>query len=41
MEIFHVIDVISGEVINMYFVDVITGERADYSIEEFMESIRQ
>lgn len=41
MKILHVIDVISEEIIDIYFVDEETGEKLKYSIEEFLKDIRQ
>ncbi|WP_294392288.1 hypothetical protein [uncultured Clostridium sp.] len=41
MKLVHVIDIENEMVIDVYFVDVETGLRIDYSVEEFLESIRQ
>ncbi|MDK0795932.1 hypothetical protein [Clostridium perfringens] len=41
MKLVHVIDLVKEEVIDVYFIDKITGEKIDYTIEEFKESIKK
>lgn len=41
MKIVHVIDDKNEILLDIYFVDVETGERINYSVEELLESIRQ
>lgn len=41
MKLVHVIDLENNILLDVYFIDEETGLRIDYSIEEFLESIRQ
>lgn len=41
MSLVHVIDVINNELLEVYFIDKTTGERIDYSVEEFLSDIKQ
>ena len=41
MKIIHEIDITNDNVIDIYFVDEVTGKRLDYTVEEFLESIRE
>lgn len=41
MKLVYVIDLENNILLDVYFIDEETGLRIDYSIEEFLESIRQ
>lgn len=41
MIIVHVFDKITDKLIDIYFIDKTTGNRVDYSVEEFKRSIKQ
>lgn len=41
MRIFYIIDMKTQKVIDMFFVDKVTGKKVDYSVEEFTKSIKQ
>ena len=40
MILIHKIDTVKNKVIDMYFIDEDTGERIEYTVTEFVESIR-
>lgn len=41
MKIVHVFNKRTNILIDMYFVDEVTGNKVDYSVEEFRKSIKQ
>lgn len=41
LKIVHLIDVKTETLIGVYFVDEETGDNLDYSVEEFLEDVRQ
>ncbi|MBM7834290.1 hypothetical protein [Clostridium sardiniense] len=41
MKIVHVFDKKTQILIDIYFIDEITGNKVDYSVEEFRKSIKQ
>lgn len=41
MKIVHVFDEKTQMLIDIYFIDKTTGEKVDYSVEEFKRSIKQ
>ncbi|EKY26188.1 hypothetical protein HMPREF0216_02227 [Clostridium celatum DSM 1785] len=41
MKLVHVIDIENEIILDVYFVDEQTGIRIDYSVEEFLKSIKQ
>ena len=41
MEIVHVFDKRTNILIDIYFIDKVTGNKIDYSVEEFRKSIKQ
>lgn len=41
MKLVHVIDIENEIILDVYFIDEQTGEKVDYTIEKFQESIKQ
>lgn len=41
LKIVHIIDVKIETLIEIYFVDEETGDNLDYSVEEFLEDVKQ
>lgn len=41
MKLFHVIDIENEKILDVYFIDEVTGVKVDYSVEEFLKSIKQ
>ena len=41
MKLVYVIDIENEIILDIYFVDVVTGKKVDYSVEEFRKSIKQ
>ncbi|MGL5381493.1 hypothetical protein [Clostridium sp.] len=41
MKIVYVIDIENEIILDIYFIDEVTGKKVDYSIEEFRKSIKQ
>lgn len=41
MKLVHVIDIENETILDSHFVDEETGAKVDYSIEEFLKSIKQ
>lgn len=41
MKLVHVIDIENEIILDIYFIDEVTGKKVDYSVEEFRKSINQ
>ncbi|MEN8076416.1 hypothetical protein ABFP60_05590 [Clostridioides difficile] len=41
MKLVYVIDIENEIILDIYFVDEVTGDKVDYSVEEFRKSIKQ
>ena len=41
MKLVHVIDIENEIILDIYFIDEVTGKKIDYSVEEFRKSIKQ
>lgn len=41
MKLIHVIDIENEIILDIYFIDEVTGKKVNYSIEEFRKSIKQ
>ena len=41
MKLVHVIDIENEIILDIYFIDEVTGKKVDYSVEEFRKSIEQ
>ena len=41
MKIVHVYDKVTKVLVDIYFIDKLTGKKVDYTVEEFKASIRQ
>ncbi|CAI3203331.1 MULTISPECIES: hypothetical protein [Clostridium] len=41
MKLVHVIDIENEIILDIYFIDEVTGKKVDYSVEEFRKSIKQ
>lgn len=41
MKLVHVIDIENEIILDIYFIDEVTGKKVDYSIKEFRKSIKQ
>lgn len=41
MKLVHVIDIENEIILDIYFIDEVTGKKVYYSVEEFRKSIKQ
>ena len=41
MKLVHVIDIENEIILDIYFIDEVTGKKVDYSVEEFRKIIKQ
>lgn len=41
MKLVYVIDIENEIILDIYFIDEVTGKKFDYSVEEFRKSIKQ
>ena len=41
MKLVHLIDIENEIILDIYFIDEVTGKKVDYSVEEFRKSIKQ
>lgn len=41
MKLVHVIDIENEIILDIYFIDEVTGKKVDYSVGEFRKSIKQ